>query len=163
MDSDFQFVRTIKQEIWTTLSALEERNEQLAGYALLTDDDLETLGYAALSTDMLRSSSDEDLLFQPTDWPFQGEPDAFDGAYAELLARARSAVDFRAHVDTSFAILVRALAEAKAEGLFDAKVFLSVLSTDPSEHLLALENSAISQPNESAILQNRQRFLDKWR
>lgn len=163
-DLDRQFIDGVKLAIRRTVAALktEVPAETLAGYALLTDDALETLSYLAVTEEALRTNSDPDLLFVPTDWPYESGSDAFDAADAQLRQRASVAAELRQHVDRSFGILVKALAESKAEGVFDPSVFISVLSTDPSKYLLTLWDSAVRRLNEPNVVEARERFLEKW-
>jgi hypothetical protein len=164
MNDTSELVKQTKDAIRRTAAALrsEYPRESLAGYALLTDDAVETLSYLAISKEALAANPQEDLLFSPTDWPYEPESTAFDVAAQQLRVRS-SQTDLRAHVDESFAALVQALAESKKEGVFPEGVFLSVLSTDPSPHLEALEKAAIQLLNDASLADERERFIEKWK
>ena len=162
---DEEFINTVKMAIRRSVRAVETKfpNETLSGYALCTDDGLETLLYYAITREALHSSSDADLLFCPTDWPYTLDSESFDEGDKELRNRAESAKDIREHIDSSFGLLVDALSEMRKEGVFGDDVFLSVLSTDPSEYLEMLENMSVEKLNQTSIVSERDKFLEKWR
>jgi len=162
---DRQLIEIIKQAIRRTIAVGREEHphESLAGFALLTNDGLETLSSLSVTSEVLRASSNPDLLFVATDWPYEGDPDAFDAASAELRRRAAAATDFGQHVDQSFELLVKALAEVKAERLFGSQVFLSALSTDPSADLVKLWDSAVQRLNDGALIVEQRKFLERWK
>jgi hypothetical protein len=136
--------------------------EPLAGYALATDDGVETLAYLAVTAPALAARADPDLRFSPTDWPEPPGCAAVDAVDRWLRARAAAAPDLRAHVDDSFRLLVEVLADLKRDGVFPDDVFLSVLSTDPSDHLEELEAASVSRLNGPALVQARRAFLARW-
>lgn len=154
---------SVKRAVRQTVTAIRARHpqERLAGYALLTDDDLTTLTCMAITVEALAASgAGEALLFSPTDWPDEDEASSF--SETRLRLRALAATDSRNHEQVAFASFVRALSDAKAEGLFSPEVFLSVLSTDPSIRLEALEKSSIERLNQPELVEARERFLHKW-
>jgi hypothetical protein len=163
MDASDDLLRSMKAAVKRTVAAVhaEHPQESLAGYALLTGHSLVTLTYMAITTEALASSGDSDLLFCPTDWPQDPDSAAFDVADRQLR-EIEMAPDSQRHVSVAFATLVRALAEIKAEGLFSPGVFLSVLSTDPSPELEALESSSVQQLNRQDLVRAREQFLRKW-
>lgn len=158
-----RFINAVKVAVRRTVHLLRERHpgETLAGYALLTDDGLGTLLYLAVTREVLHSSSDPDLLFTQTDWPYEDGIEAFDVADAELRRRAGEDA-FEQHVDKAFSDLVQAIAELRTEDLFGCDVFLSVASTDPSEYLRRLEEAAIVGLNSPQIARARREFLNRW-
>jgi hypothetical protein len=163
--SDQVLLSQLRAAIGETTAALRRAypTEELAGYALCTDDGVETLFYLATTREVLSASTDPDLLFTPTDWTYDPGAAAFQLTAKYLRHRADAATDFHRHVDSAFAGLVEALSRARDDGCFDGNVFLSVLSTDPSAHLEQLEAAAIARLNKEAILVARQAFLSKWR
>jgi hypothetical protein len=158
-----EFLQTVKSAVRHTVAAVRRRHplERLVGYALLTDDELVTLTYMAVTAEAVTAGAGEDLLFSPTDWPYEYEYKSFDLANQQLRQLSASG-EFSEHVERAFATLVQALVELRAEGIFGPNVFLSVLSTDPSPHLLALENACVERLNCKDVVEARQRFLDKW-
>ena len=159
-----ELLESVKVAIRQAVAAWHPRSpdQAIAGFALLTDDTLSTLSSLAITEGELRSTSVPDLLFCPTDWTLELSPDAFDKPRKELRRQADASPDLRRHVDSSFQILERALAESRTEGAFGPRVFLSALSTDPSEHLEELENSSIRKLNDPQIVKEHQAFLDRW-
>jgi hypothetical protein len=164
LNSSDALLAAVKEGIRDTVSALRKAHPRatLAGYALLTDDGLSTLVYRAVTAEALEASSDADLLFSPTDWPYDPMCSAFDAAGELLRARATQTATLRDHVDAAFEVLVEALAQSKTDHVLGPDVFLSALSTDPSDHLEVLEASSISRLNDAAITRRREDFLTKW-
>jgi Domain of unknown function (DUF4303) len=165
MDSaDREFLELLKSAVRQSISELthQRAGESLVGYALVTDDGLGTLRHQAITREALQASGDSDLMFSPTDWPYETAKDAFDGVATSLRRRAENASDLKAHVDSSFSLFVLALDELKREELFGPGVFLTVLSSDPSEYLENLEAVAIERLNGSAVVRARELFLQKW-
>ena len=163
MTAKEELLRNIKDTVRRTVATLEDRQPQetLAGYALLTDDDVTTLTSAAVTEEALALDASGDLLFCPTDWPYQQESASFALASQTLRATDRGDAS-RKRADLAFATLVQALVDLRAEGLFSAGVFLSVLSTDPSPHLEELERSSVQRLNQHDLIAARERFLIRW-
>jgi hypothetical protein len=161
---DRTFVDLVKVAVRRTFVALRRAHpdEALVGYALCTDDGLETLLCMAATDCALAASADPDLLFTPTDWPYEPEPAAADEVNQHLRDEAASTSDLRAHVDRMFGSRVLALAELRSEGLIATDVFLSVLSTDPSDYLECLETNSISSLNTASLVGSRAQFIQKW-
>jgi hypothetical protein len=161
--SEEPLINIVARGVAETLTALREEraDETVAGYALLTDDALTTLSCAAITHEGLLRGHEQDLLFSPTDWPQLFDSSALDAA-DRALRDAAGITELRAHVDTAFATLVQALADARARGWFAADVFLSVASTDPSPYLDSLETASVARLNEPTIVEARNRFLEKW-
>ncbi len=152
----------VRKAIRESLSVLREQGScrHLAGYALLTDDDLRTLLYAAIDSEAGALASDPDLLFSPTEWPI-ADRDLVEPSRS-LQRGADNAVDFDGYVDGAFACLVSALFSLRASGDFDQSVFLIVASTDPGPHLRRLEEGAAELLNSPSVVRRRQAFLRKW-
>jgi hypothetical protein len=157
-----ELLQAVKGAVRQTVAAIGARRpgDSLAGYALLTDDSLTTLTYTAVTKEALTLSGADDLLFSPTDWPWD-ESSSFEPASQRLRATG-AASDSPEHVNAAFATLVQALADLQAEGIFSREVFLSVLSTDPSPHLEALERASVERLNHPDLVEARERFLEKW-
>lgn len=164
MESSDELLKNVKIAVKRTVAAIQAGHpqESLVGYALLTDDSLATLTYMAVTKEALASSGEDDLLFCPTDWPYETDWAAFDLASEQLRAMEAAASDWQLHVQMAFATLVQALAETRAEGLFRPDVFLSILSTDPSPPLEALEKASIERLNRVDLVEAHERFLQKW-
>lgn len=158
---DAAFVADVQDAVRTTVAAVttRHRGEALAGYALLTDDALGTLGHLAVTREALRA--DPEMLYTPTDWPYNDGGEAFDGPN-EVLGALAAGVGLGDHVDAAFGLLVRALAELRAEGHFAPDVYLAVISTDPSEHLEALAEAAFQELNSAELTHARREWLDQW-
>jgi hypothetical protein len=164
MQSDESLLQLVKSTVRRTVAAVREQHPQasLAGYALLTDDTLATLTYMAITKEALAAAGNDDLLFCPTDWPYEYESALFVSASNELSAMESAAGDLEEHVEAAFEMLVHALAESRAEGLFSDEVFLSVLSTEPNPKLEALEKISVEGLNRNDIIEDRERFLRRW-
>ena len=156
-------LKNVKNAVRKTIIAVQTHrpHEILAGYALLTDDGLTNLAYTAITQEALASGQADDLLFSPTDWPYDYEVSSFSAA-SEFLRAAADDDDSRERVQTAFTTLEQAIAESQAEGLFRPDVFLSVLSTDPSPYLEALEKGSVERLNSPKIVAARERFLQRW-
>jgi hypothetical protein len=160
------FREDLKKAIRASLVTLraERPSESLAGFVLVTDDDLVTVVGMAITQEELASSGDADRLFCPPDWPLEPQSDAFN-ELSKVLWNAKPEDDdaaYEKHVDASFSLLVDALVAIRDEGLFSPAVYLSVLSSDPGPHLEELETAALPRLNEPDLLEARQRFLKKW-
>jgi hypothetical protein len=130
-------------------------NERISGFALLTDDDLRTLGYAACTYEALGDDIGGATRFEPVDWPYGDGQEVFDEAGAFLASLADSNPNHRDHVETAFASLVAAMETAKAEGTLPHDVYCTPISTDPSELLERLEDQAILTLNGPVVQKAR--------
>jgi len=126
-------------------------NELICGFALLTDDDLRSLGYAACTYEGLGDDAGGSVRFEPVDWQYCDGQEIFDEARAALAELADSNPDHRDHVDKAFVVLVAALEMAKAEGTLPHESYCTPISTDPNEHLDELEDQAILRLNGPAV------------
>jgi hypothetical protein len=151
-------LQTVKSAVRQTLASFAEchAGEDLIGYALVTDDDLGSLGYFACTEKFLESQTESNARFEPVEWVYNNGVEALDDARAMLFADLDAATTperFMAHVDESFQALVSALQELRAARTFPDEVFLTVISTDPSEHLEQLENRAVQVLNSDELYQ----------
>lgn len=127
--------------------------DPLAGFALLTDDGLATLGSAAVSVGFLRDSSDS-VRFEPVDWPFSYSPDGYEPA-SKVLREWSSSIGREVMIDYArlgFENLVGVLEGLRASGLFAQDVFLTVISTDPNELMEQLEMEAVPRLNDPSVV-----------
>ena len=133
--------------------------ERLCGYALLTDDNLRTIGYAACTEEQVASCGVRNARFEPVEWTYCEGAEAFDEVRELLVASADAAKgpeEQATHVGEAFGTLVEALRQARLEGALGEDVFLTVISTDPNERLLGLEAAAVE------ALNSKQLFV-RWR
>jgi hypothetical protein len=145
----------VKVAVRYSTNAVSEKHpgESLNGYALVTDDNLRTLGHLASTLEFTRSRGEE-VRFEPVDWMYDDGVAAFDEPRKLLVASADRATTqdlLLTHVREGFSALVSALGELKADGLFGEEVFLTVISTDPSELLERLEDGAVRALNSPGL------------
>ncbi|MGQ0801010.1 MAG: DUF4303 domain-containing protein [Pseudomarimonas sp.] len=142
----------VKASVQKTLQSLANSHfgESVCGYALLTDDDLQSLGYLAVTREYLERHGNESR-YEITDWPYADGVEAFDEPRRLMGECAQSSHSHRDHVDASFGALVEALHDLRLAGVFANDVFLTAASTDPSEHLEQLEDDAARILNEREI------------
>jgi len=154
----------VKATIRTTLESLAQAHpgETLVGYALCTDDDLSSLLFRAITAEAMAASNVEDVLWQPTEWPYNDGDDAFASLSEELFAAAGSARNQRTHVSKNYRCLVDSLGECRSEGVFGEEVFLSALSTDPSEYMERMEDRWAARINAAQVAAERKKWIDKW-
>ena len=143
--------------------AIRRPGHRLAGLALCTDDDLCTLCPMAVSAEDVERSPHQDLLFQPTEWQIDVEYKEVREVDLELQRRSEETSSFPTYVDETFAALVSALHRARASGLVEAGVFLTVLSTDPSEKLSLLEDEAVRVLNVPTLAAARWEYISRFR
>ncbi|NNG43574.1 DUF4303 domain-containing protein [Pseudoalteromonas sp. NEC-BIFX-2020_002] len=136
---------------------IKHLNETLTGYALCTDDGAMTIYHIATTQQWAEKGGNFELEFSPVQWQYSDNGSFFDEAYELIMKRVERQDDeenegkFQELVDRTFSIFVSALLELRAEGVFSESVFLSVLSTDPSDHMLELENKANRELNSSLL------------
>lgn len=154
----------IKAAIRASLVGFQQAHpsEVMAGYALLTDDDLATVGHIAVTSEALVTRGDPDLLFCPTDWPYESDVPDFD-VLSERMSALWMNDNPKMRLDRVFGLLVDALCDCRSDGLFSPRVFLSVLSTDPSPYLESLEAEGIRRLNEAGLVKEREQFIERWR
>jgi hypothetical protein len=164
MEANEELLQGVKSAVRQVVAALRDQHprESLAGYALLTDDDLGSLTNMAITREaLLASGGGDDLLFSPTDWPYDHESASLEST-SRRLREMGAASEHEQHVEVAFASMVQALAELRADGLFSPEVFLSVLSTDPGPFLEALEKASVERLNRMDLVEARERFLERW-
>lgn len=137
--------------IAATLQALNERHpaETLAGYAIITDDSVTTVGYLGITSEVL-ASRDAGLRFEAVDWPYDDGMSAFDTVRQILVEHSKDHPP-HLHVEPMFTSLVSALSAARRDHNLGDDVFLSVLSSDPSPQLLQLEDMAVKALNPTPV------------
>lgn len=156
-----QFRDLLAGSVRETVARLMQSSGGIAGYALLTDDDVSTLFYAALTRSIAETTNDQDLLFSPTEWPQAAEETNFD-VLSKAIGTLPMASESASKAESAFRLLVSVLAECRVEGIFDRDVFLSVLSTDPGPEAEALEEESIRQLNSLEIVTEWERFVARW-
>ena len=110
MVDDDEIASEVYSAIAATLAQDAPDGRKLAGYALLTDDALETLSYATI----WRRDGEQvvpDLLFSPVDWCVDLDDAPFRSA-AAMLRRGLAKHPLSEHVDLSFHALVSAAKRA---------------------------------------------------
>ena len=139
-------------------AVLLKAGDPLFGFALATDDDVSTLFYVACTVGWVR----ENERLHPgigcmfIDWPEHIHDDIFSTISSRLNIISSQIYPsddaWSAARDGRFNALVQALKDCRDEGLFDGQTLLCVGSTDPSEHLWALEMRAVRLLNTSAVV-----------
>src|SRR5262245_31652450 len=136
----------VREAVEASLAQLCDQGvlEDLAGYALCTDDDLVTLYHVAVTRSTLHARPDYgDLWLMPVDWELAADDRLFAPAYARLVASSESASDHVAHVRCTFEALVQALLAIRSRALLPVAATLIVTSTDPGPMLQELADDAI--------------------
>lgn len=126
---------------------------EISGYALLTDDNLSTLGCSVVTKDYLEEVGGLRECIEPVDWPHFPKSAAMDSLGRKLgeLSAQTSPEQNVSFVGGVFNDLVKALMESRDDGLFTREAFLTVLSTDPSEYLEILERGAVKVLNSEDV------------
>ena len=137
------------------------KNEDFTGYALCTDDGVMTIYHVGCTQQWLSRDGHEAYTYAPVEWTYEDGETSFDAVYELLIQRVEKQDEkeyknkFEDIIDLSYNSFVQALLELRNEGFFSDDVFLSVLSTDPSDHMIELELNAIK-------LLNSPEILSKW-
>ena len=155
----------LAQAINNSLQEIERMNlsDSLCGYALLTDDNLSTIGCATIGRGHL-SSVGEFARFEPVDWPLFPAGQAFEALSNQLslLSDGSSREDHGEYVRQVFRILVESLLNLRLRGVFAGEVFLTVVSTDPNELLESLEIEAVQTLNSENLLREWMRWREGY-
>jgi hypothetical protein len=133
--------------------AANQPTETLAAYAICTDDELSTLFWVATTNEHILTVEEVVFRYSAVEWPYGYGSSAFDAPRLELVRLHAAALEsglFQAHVADSFHTLVEALQRARRSGEFGEDILLYVASTDPSEHLEALEGRGVEYLNNHA-------------
>ncbi len=142
------------------------RDEGLNGFALCTDDSVMTI-YHMASTEKW-SDNHAEFRYSPVEWRLTDNDRLFDPAYELIMARVERQYDeqyedkFEQLVDLTFNSFVTALYELKQEGVIPDTVFLTVMSTDPGDHMLELESAANKLLNNSEQFANWKAWNEKY-
>jgi|GEM_PF-2251495 len=144
-----ELVRVSSLELIALLSA--NRDDPLVGFALCTDDDVSCLLPAGCTVSVASASEDPDILFMPCDWPDLDvrTHDAFERIVDVFLQRSPDNLWTR---EADFNLVVDGLAAARATGKVEESVFLTVMSSDPCEHMSNLEERALPLLNPPHIV-----------
>ncbi|QUI71412.1 DUF4303 domain-containing protein [Pseudoalteromonas piscicida] len=158
---DFDKLKSlVKDAVKTTFTNLQRihQPDELLGYALCTDDSVMTLYHVAMTQQWLSQDDNTEFEFSPVEWDLSDRDVHFKGV-ATLLAARLELEDAKLYenyleeiINPTFKAFVLALLELRQEGVFAKNVFLSVISTDPSEHMLELESAANRKLNSAELL-----------
>ena len=91
-------------------------------------------------------------MFVPPEWPIETWVPAFRSVYDLLQTRAKLEVRYSMDEillqrDRSVHAVMDALMDLKTEGLFGDGVFLTIYSSDPSDHMKQLEDDVVQKLN----------------
>ncbi|MGD9128507.1 MAG: DUF4303 domain-containing protein [Planctomycetia bacterium] len=128
-------------------------NAPLFGFALGTDDDVCGMYHIACTTGWVaeKEKSYPNIGYNFVDWIESGDQTLFDDV--NTIMRQSAERDYEGDNgwadirDRRFELLVLALADCREAGVFDDQTFLCVGSTDPCDHLRALEMDAVDRLN----------------
>ena len=144
---------------------LRSRDSELFGFALCIDDDVRTLYHIACNQDWVRENAvdDPDIGFIYVEWALAASDAPFDAISKQLadLADETCANDaaWAEARDQRFQLLVAALRECRAAGVFSPETLLCAGSTDPSAHLEALAMSCVDAVNTADVADKFARAL----
>lgn len=125
----------------------------LFGFALLTDDDVETVFHAFASRDWVaeREGGYPEIGFIAVEWTELGSDELFLPLSHELrelaVLQPRRAPDPDEGRVLRFETLVNAMTACREAGLFDERTLLTVGSTDPDDLMLELDCNAADRLN----------------
>jgi hypothetical protein len=140
-----ELVRTGALEALAALSA--DVSDPLRSFALCTDDGVTTLFHVGCTEGFLRAGGRPELRFLPNDWTQTGgsDPSALRAVGDHFRQRPQNLEDdaWCAVRDADFEILVAGLAAARSTYDRHGSIFFTVMSTDPSDHLLELEEHSL--------------------
>lgn len=148
-----QVVSAVRQ----AAAELRSHRSGLYGFALCTDDDVRTLYHIACTRDWVREQEVDypDIGFIYVEWTHSADDapfDAISGQFASLAdASYPSDVAWAAARDQRFDLLVSALRDCRAAGVFAPDTLLCAGSTDPSDHLEALAMRGVDAVNAADI------------
>jgi len=140
--------------------------DALFGFALCTDDDVETLYHVFATREWVagRAADYPEIGFLSVEWTQSSGDQLFLPLSARLRELATS--DNRAGLDPDvgragrFQALVEAMSVCRSEGLFDARTLLSVGSTDPDPLMIKLSCDAARDLNTEEIAAAYRRVID---
>lgn len=161
MESREELVELVRVGSLEALAALqtEASEDPLVGFALCTDDDVSSLFHVGCTIRYVDASEEVDVRFNPNDWQQTGNisPIALDLVSRHFNERPAEPTpdQWRTARDSNFGVLVEGLLRARRDSPPGNSVFLTVCSTDPSNHMEALEEAAI-------LLLNPPDLVRKW-
>lgn len=138
--------------------------ERLAGLALVTDDNLVSLGHSICTESALRGLP-EIVRFEPVDWEFECAEAALDKVRQtwSVWCTQENLSDSREGILRGYSLLVAAILQVRAAGLIDSDVFCTVISSAPNDLLESLENQAIRTLNTQTLADRREAALLRYR
>ncbi|HSI82332.1 MAG TPA: DUF4303 domain-containing protein, partial [Candidatus Methylacidiphilales bacterium] len=152
---------TLDQLKHSLISAIRGAREELreldplAGFALATDDEVTTLYHVACSKAWVEENQKQykeigDIFVE---WQESAADELFrviSKALSEHYENTPSG-NFAKARNARFNMLVKALADCRQAGLFDADTLLCVGSTDPGEHMEDLDKKAAYRLNAKPV------------
>lgn len=124
----------------------------LFGFALCTDDEVRTLFHVACTRDWVREKEvkNPDIGYLYNEWTLTASDAKFDlisQQFGKLADQDFGNPDWGSARDERFKLLELALADCRKSGVFDSDTLLCAGSTDPSEHLQALDMKCVDALN----------------
>ncbi len=162
-DELMELVRVGSLQAISALSA--NHGDPILGFALCTDDDVSSFFHVGCTASFARISVVPEVRFLPNEWLQNGDREAVALQIAsrefQQTSRRPEGDGWGAARDDDFKMLVAGLAAARATGAIDAAVFLTVMSTDPCDYMLNLEEALLPLLNPPHIMREwRQWRLD---
>jgi hypothetical protein len=159
--SHAEVVELVRVGALEAIAALSSDPEDpLLTFALCTDDDVSSVFHIGCTERFARASELPDVRFLPNDCEQTGDcsPAALDIVSGEFQRddRRPSGPGWGKARDEDFNAMAEGLAAARATGRIPDSVFVTVMSTDPSDHMLSLEESWLP-------LLNAHNVVREWR
>ena len=130
--------------------------DPLIAFALCTDDDLAGVFHVGCTQKCESASQERGVRYLPNEWTraSDAEPQSLASVQEHLqqIWRAPPAEDWGTKRDEHFDALVEGLVAARHELGLDGSIFLTVISTDPSDHLQRLEEAALPRLNDPTVM-----------
>jgi len=162
--SHADIVELVREGALEAIAALSSDPEDpLLTFALCTDDDVSGVFHVGCTLQFARTSEFPDVRFQPTDFAQTGQcsPEALDMASEEFQRddRRPKGPGWAQARDDDFNAMAEGLAAARATGKIPDSVFMTVMSTDPGDHMSSLEENWLPRLNAPEVL----RLWRQWR
>lgn len=129
-----ELTRLVVDGVRRTAAALVARGEmsQVVGYALLPDEELESLADVVCAREAAALLSEPIFRFDPVEWSAPENMQHFQAAKVLLARRVQldNEGEYFTQNDRTFEALVRALIRVRSEGLFPAGAFFTISVAD---------------------------------